>query len=496
MSIEAPMHDSEFAWHTGCCCRGFEPPLSRRDMLSRFATGLGGVALAALAARDAPAAVPGEAADPPPHHPAKARRAIQIFLQGGLSQVDSFDYKPRLADYHGQSVPGDERPQAFMGKVGLLHQAHWEFKQRGESGLWVSELFPHIAGVADELTVINSLWSGTGNHTPATYEANSGFRTLGFPAAGTWLSYALGNESDDLPTFVVLPDSRSLPTGGANNWSSGFLPARHQGVVLNTSGPAIRDLEPAAPLDPATRQARLDLLAELNRRHLEERGADDALASRIRSYELAARMQAAVPEATDLALESAETHALYGVDREECADFGRACLLARRLIERGVRFVQLWSGAAFGTEVHWDAHGSVPDNHSREAGKIDRPVAGLLADLRQRGLLDDTLVIFNTEFGRTPFAQSDADQAGPGRDHNPDVFSVWLAGAGLRHGVAYGTSDEIGWKTGERPVDVHDFHATILHLLGIDHRRLTFYHNGIQRRLTNVHGHVLEGLLA
>lgn len=471
--------------------------LSRRDLLGQFATGLSGMALASLLARDASAAaVPGEASDPPPHHPPRARRAIQIFLQGGLSQVDSFDYKPQLEKLHGKSVPGDEKPVAFMGKVGLLHKAHFAFQQRGESGLWISDLFPHLAGVADELTVIRSMWSGTGNHTPATYEANSGFRTLGFPAAGTWLSYGLGCEVDNLPTFVVLPDSRSLPTGAANNWSSGFLPSRHQGVVLNTSGPPVRDLRPVSPVDDSTQAARFAAVAELGRRHLARRGEDDGIESRLRSYELAARMQLAIPEATDLAQESAATHVLYGTDQKECTDFARACLLARRLVERGVRFVQLWSGAAFGTEVHWDAHGSVPANHRRESDKIDKPVAGLLRDLRQRGLLDDTLVVFNTEFGRTPYAESAGDQAGAGRDHNADAFSVWLAGAGLKHGIAYGTSDEIGWKAAENPVDVHDFHATILHLLGIDHTRLTFYHNGIHRRLTNVHGRVLTDLLA
>ncbi|HZL87021.1 MAG TPA: DUF1501 domain-containing protein [Pirellulaceae bacterium] len=473
------------------------PILTRRNLLGHFATGLSGIALSSLLAREsAAAAVPGEASDPPPHHPPKARRAIQIFLQGGLSQIDSFDYKPELEKLHGKPVPGEEKPVAFMGKVGLLHKAHFEFKQRGKSGLWVSDLFPHIAGIADELTVIRSMWSGTGNHTPATYEANSGFRTLGFPAAGTWLSYGLGCEVDNLPTFVVLPDSRSLPTGGANNWSAGFLPARHQGVVLNTSGPPVRDLRPASAVDDFTQAARFAAIAQLGRRHLAQRGSDDGIESRLRSYELAARMQLAIPDATNLAQESAATHALYGTDQNECADFARACLLARRLVERGVRFVQLWSGAAFGTEVHWDAHGSVPSNHRRESDKVDRPLAGLLRDLRQRGLLDDTLVIFNTEFGRTPYAESAGDQAGPGRDHNADAFSVWLAGAGLRHGIAYGTSDAIGWKAAENPVDVHDFHATILHLLGIDHTRLTFYHNGIQRRLTNVHGRVLKDILA
>ena len=478
-------------------CRGYDTPLTRRDLLSRFGTGLGGIALASLLGRDGiAAAVPGEAADPPPHHPPRASRAVQIFLQGGLSQVDSFDYKPELAKHHGKDMPGGQRPEAFMGKVGQMHQSHWEFKQRGQSGLWISELFPHLAGVADELCVIRSMWSGTGNHTPATYEANSGFRTLGFPAAGTWLSYGLGSAIDNLPTFVVLPDSRSLPTGAANNWSSGFLPARHQGVVLNTKGPAIRDLQPAAPLDARTQAARYAALEQLNRRHLAERGAEEALASRIKTYELAAKMQLAVPEATNLDDETAATYALYGLDRPESADFGRSCLLARRLLERGVRFVQLWSGAAFGSDVHWDAHESVPKNHAREAAKIDLPVAGLLRDLRRRGMLEDTLVLFNTEFGRTPYAQSDADKAGPGRDHNPEAFSVWLAGAGLQGGMAYGSSDEVGWKAAENPVSVHDFHATLFYLLGIDHKRLTYRHNGIERRLTDVHGQVLHAILA
>jgi hypothetical protein len=470
-------------------------PCSRRDLLGHFATGLGGMALAALLARDAAGSARGAAGNPLPHHPPKARRAIQIFLQGGLSQVDSFDYKPALERLHGKSVPGDTRPMGFMGKVGRLHKAHFAFRRRGKSGLWVSDLFPHLAELADELTVIRSMWSGTGNHTPATYEANSGFRTLGFPAAGAWISYGLGCEVDNLPAFVVLPDARSLPTGAANNWSGGFLPARHQGVVLHTSGPAVRNLQPASPVSAATQTARFAAVAELNRQHLARLGADDALQSRMHSYQLAARMQLAIPSATDLSKETTKVHGLYGTDRRECANFARACLLARRLVERGVRFVQLWSGAAFGSDVHWDAHGSVPNNHRREAAKIDRPVAGLLRDLRQRGLLDDTLVIFNTEFGRTPFAESAGDKAGPGRDHNPDAFTVWLAGAGLKHGISYGASDDIGWKAAEKPVDVHDFHATILHLLGIDHERLTFYHNGIQRRLTNVHGHVLTDLL-
>ncbi len=473
-------------------CSGFDAPVSRRDLLARFGTGLGGIAIAALLTREAGAAETTTAPRPAP----KAKRVVQIFCQGGLSQVDSFDHRPELVKYHGKSMPEGMRPDAFFGKVGLLHRPHWEFKQRGKSGLWISELFPHLAGVADELTLLRSMWAGIGNHTPATYEANSGFQTLGFPAAGAWIGYALGSEADNLPAFVVLPDSRSWPTGGANNWTSGFLPARHQGVVFSTQGPAIRDLEPATPTSAATQAARREALAALNRRHLAARGGEEALASRLRSYELAAKMQLAVPGAVDLGQESPETRTLYGLDRPETADFGRSCLLARRLLERGVRFVQLWSGAAFGSDQHWDAHENVPHNHAREAGRIDLPLAGLLKDLRQRQMLGDTLVIFNTEFGRTPYAQSEKDKAGTGRDHNPESFTTWLAGAGLKRGISYGSSDEVGWTAAEKPVGVHDFHATILHLLGLDHTRLTYYHNGIRRRLTNVHGEVLREILA
>jgi hypothetical protein len=457
---------------------------------------LGGIAVASLLQREAGATpVAPDAADAPPHHPARAKRVIQVFLQGGLSQVDSFDYRPELIKYHGKTMPTSEKPDPLFGKVGLLHQPHFPFRQRGQSGLWISDLFPEIAGVADELTLLRSMYSGTGNHTPATYEANTGFRALGFPTAGAWLSYGLGSEADNLPAFVVLPDSRSVPTGGANNWTSGFLPARHQGVMLSSRGPAIRDLQPASGLAGEAQRARFEALAELNRKHLAERGGEDALASRIRSYELAAKMQLAVPEAVDVEKESGPVRSLYGLDRPECAEFGRSALLARRLLERGVRFVQLWSGGAFGADQHWDAHDNVPGNHAREAKRIDRPIAGLLKDLRQRGMLDDTLVVFNTEFGRTPFAQSDADKLSTGRDHNPETFTAWLAGAGLKHGVSYGSSDEVGWKATVDPVSVYDFHATILHLLGVDHKRLTFYHNGIQRRLTDVHGRVIREIL-
>jgi hypothetical protein len=476
------------------------PLLDRRGFLSWTTSGLGGAALAGLLLRDGRAegaAIPGEAADPPPHHPPRARRAIHICLCGGLSQVDSFDYKPELERLHGRSLGASERPDVFFGQVGLLRQSDWAFRRRGRSGLWISELFPHLGQVADELTVINSMFADTSNHTPATFQENTGFRLNGFPSLGAWLSYGLGSETENLPAFVVIPDARGLPAGGSINWSNGFLPARHQGVAFRGRGDPIDDLFPSRPVAAGADRAARDLVAALNARHLARRPGDDALAARIRSYELAARMQLAVPEVTDLAGETRAIHELYGLGHPASADFGRACLLARRLLERGVRFVQLFSGGSFGNpRINWDGHENMRQNHGQEAPRIDRPVAGLLRDLRRRGMLDDTLVLFTTEFGRTPFTQSAANVVGTGRDHNQSGFSVWLAGAGLRHGLAYGATDDVGHRAVVDTVSWPDFHATVLHLLGIDHERLTFYHNGIRRRLTNVHGQVVRGVLA
>lgn len=472
---------------------------SRRDLFSFAAQGIGSAALLSLLTQQRvlqAAPLSSEAPDPPPHLPAKARRVIHITACGGVSQVDSFDHKPELAKYHGKPL-GGEKPDVFFGQVGLLRQSDWAFKQRGESGLWVSELFPHLAGVADELTVIRSMFAETSNHTPATFQEATGFRLNGFPVMGSWLSYGLGAECDDLPSYVVIPDARGLPAGGSINWTNGFLPARHQGVIMKSQGEAIADLSPARPISAATEQDSRALLAQLNAVHLQQRHGEDIFAARIKSYELAARMQLAVPQVTDLAQETIATQELYGLNREETRDFGRGCLLARRLLERGVRFVQLFSGGAFGSpRINWDGHENMQRNHGREAARIDQPLAALLQDLRQRGLLEDTLVLFTSEFGRTPFTQSADGVLGAGRDHNQYGFSVWLAGAGLKPGLAFGATDEIGMKAVENRVHWNDFHATVLHLLGIHHERLTFYHNGIQRRLTNVAGKVIEELLA
>jgi hypothetical protein len=474
--------------------------LNRRELLSWPAYGLGGAALFWLLAETGlvhGAAVRGDAADPPPHHPPRAKRAIHIFLCGGLSQVDSFDYKPELDRLHGKSLTADERPDVFFGQVGLLRRPDWVFRQRGRSGRWISDLFPNLGEVVDDLTFIHSMFAETSNHTPATFQANTGFRLNGFPTLGAWLSYGLGNESENLPAYIVIGDTRGQPAGGSINWSNGFLPARHQGVLMRSKGAAIADLNPAEEVSPRAEADNRKLLEQFNRRHLEARGGDDDLAARIRAYEMAARMQLAVPEVTALDRETATTAHMYGLERLETAEFGRSCLLARRLIERGVRFVQLFSGGAFGSpRINWDAHENVVENHGKEALRIDQPVAGLLRDLKQRGMLDDTLVIFSTEFGRTPFTQSADGILGLGRDHNQNGFTVWLAGAGLKRGFVWGATDDVGYRAVEQRTSWHDFHATVLHLLGIDHERLTFYHNGIKRRLTNVHGAVVREVLA
>ena len=464
---------------------------TRRDFLSFAASGLGAAAFLHLLARDGSAA-------PTPHHAAKAKRVIHICLIGGLSHIDSFDPKPELVKRHGKSLGAKEMPDIFFGQVGLLRKPDWEFKPRGTSGLEVSDLFPHIAGQADKLTVIRSMATDSANHTPALYLQNSGFQFSGFPSVGAWASYGLGCETDDLPAYVVLPDPRGLPNGGASIWSSGFLPAEHQGTVFGTGAVPVRDLFPTEKIAPAADADSRALLAKVNELHRARTGDEPLLTARMRSYELAAKMQLAVPVVADISKETKDTHALYGLDDKTTAPFGRNCLLARRMLERGVRFVQLFSGGpvAGAPRVSWDAHENVKENHTLEAARIDKPIAGLLEDLGRTGMLADTLVLFTTEFGRTPFSQAAGTAVGTGRDHNKYGFSVWLAGAGLKAGTAYGATDEVGWKATENPVQWYDFHATLLHLLGLDHEKLTFYHNGIHRRLTNVHGEVVRGVLS
>jgi hypothetical protein len=474
-------------------CSGYDPaPLSRRELLAQ---GLGGVALSWLLAQEA------SASDSPrrpnalsPHFVPKAKRVIQIFCTGGVSHVDTFDYKPELDRNNGKPLTGKGKIDTFFGQPGNLMATRFPFRQRGESGLWMSDLLPHLAGCADDLTFVYSVTAKTSNHTPATFQMNSGFTMNGFPCLGAWLSYGLGCESRDLPAFVVLPDPRGVPAGGAINWTQGFLPASHQGVAFGTGPDPIRDLTTPKEVSASARGAGFRLLGAMNREFQEANPGDSTLSARIHAYELAARMQASVPDAIDFQSEPEWLRRMYGLDSPETLGFGRNCLLARRLLERGVRFVQLYNGGAFGTpRINWDGHEDLVDNHTRQAAVMDQPVAALLKDLKQRGMLEDTLVLWTTEFGRTPITQG---LNARGRDHHQHVFTCWMAGAGLKPGFGYGASDEVGYYPAEKPVQIYDLHATVLHLLGLDHKRLTYYHNGIQRRLTDVHGEVIHGILA
>jgi len=476
------------------------PRLSRRDFLSQAASGLGGIALAwllneeALAESARAVSTKSPYVAKPPHFSGKAKRVVHIFAAGGVSHIDTFDYKPDLEQHHGQALTGKGKYDPFFGQPGNLMKSPWRFERRGKSGLWVSDLLPNLATCVDDITFIHSMVSKSNNHTPATFLANSGFTMNGYPSLGAWLSYGLGSENEDLPACVVLPDSRGLPAGGAINWSAGFLPATHQGAAFrtNTKEPIV-DLNTPLDVNPAAREASMALLAQMNQEFAEKNPGDTGLAARIRSYELAARMQASVPEVIDFDNESETTRRLYGLDSDASAAFGRNCLLARRLLERGVRFVQIFNGGAFGSPRITGTRTKISSRTT--TSKLRSWISRLPACSRisRRGACLMTLWLSGPEFGRTPVTQG---INGKGRDHHQLAFTCWLAGAGLKPGIGYGASDEIGFDMGENPVTTYDFHATILHLLGLDHTKLTFYHNGIQRRLTDVHGHVVKGILA
>lgn len=428
------------------------------------------------------------------HHPAKARRVIQLFMNGGVSAMDTFDYKPALERLHGQMLGPKEKPEGFTGQPGAVMKSPFEFKRHGQSGRWVSDVFPHQAKHVDEMAFLMAMTTTTNVHGLGSYKMNTGFQLPGFPCMGAWISYALGNLADNLPCFVVLPDARGLPYNQKGNFSAGFLPAKHQGTVIHAHAPQpVPDLFASPDYAFARGQADRDafaLLQKMNRRHAAEHPGDSRLEARVAAGEVAAKMQLGATEAFDLSRESEVVRRGYGLDNPVTEDFGRRCLLARRLIERGVRFVQVWSGPQ-GDVNNWDNHASIPKELPAIAASVDQPISALLSDLKARGLLHDTLVIWTTEFGRTPFAQN-----GEGRDHNGGSFVTWLAGAGVRGGVAYGQSDELGYKAAENATTPHDFHATVLHLLGIDHERLTFRNAGVDRRLTDVHGHVVTPILA
>lgn len=477
--------------------------LDRRSFLSRMTDGLGGIALTALLTdetRGNASGVPRQF-DPArpnapraPHFEAKARNVIVVLCSGALSQVDTFDFKPELIRHDGKAMPGNEKLVSFQGENGSLTKPLWKFRPRGECGKMVSDLVPHIGAMADDICFIHSLTTKSNTHGPAENVMSTGFTFDGFPSMGAWINYGLGSENDDLPAFVAIEDPRGTPQSGPNNWANGFLPASFQGTPFSSTKP-IRHLQRPGNISEVTDAAARDALRFLNEEHKARFSGDETLAARIASYELAARMQLSVPEAAGLDGEPPSIQRLYGTDSENKtkAAFAQNCILARRLVERGVRFVQLFNGAyASGGRINWDGHSKLKEQYDVHGPILDQPVAGLLADLKQRGLLESTLVVFCTEFGRMPMFQAGTY----GRDHNPFGFTSWLAGAGVKAPFSYGATDEFGFKAVEDVATVHDFHATILHLLGLDHEALTFYHNGIQRRLTDVHGKVIRGILA
>ncbi len=455
---------------------------TRRQMLWDVGGGLAGIALTQMMASGAT------------HFPAKAKNVIFIFLPGAISHIDTFDYKPELAKHHGQETKGANTITPFFGKRGAVMKSPWEFRQHGKSGKWVSDLLPHLAGCVDDLTFVHSMVTRSNSHGPALFQMSTGFIFQGFPSIGAWVSYGLGTMNANLPAFVVLPDPRGLPPGGVAHWGNGFLPASHQGVIFGDEKMPIADLRPPAAVSGQAQAATYDLLTELNQEHLGRNPGEDQLVSRIKAYELAARMQVSAPELTDIRGESEKTRAMYGLNDPVTRSYGYNCLLARRLIEKGGRCIQMYNGGHFGApRINWDAHEDLYGNHGKLALGMDQPTAALIQDLKQRGLLDETLLVWTTEFGRLPISEGLGEG---GRDHNPEGFTSFLCGAGLKRGVSYGSTDELGYRAAENPVTLYDFHATILHLLGLDHTKLTHYHNGLERRLTDVHGQVLRPLLA
>ena len=475
--------------------------MSRRSFLWQAGGGLGGIALAYLLGME------GALADEPKfgrgrpdlngglHHRAKAKRVVQLFMSGAASQVDTFDYKPALIQRNGQKFDPGGKIELFQSTPGSVMKSPWDWKQHGRCGRWVSGLLPHLAGCVDDMAFLYAMVSKSNVHGPATFMQNTGFVLPGFPSMGAWITYGLGSLNDNLPAFVVLPDMRGYPPNGPANWGAGFLPASVQGTMVRPgSQNAIVDLFPAekAFLTLQSEAEGLAILNRLNRDHQATRAGDSRLAARIASYEMAARLQLSAPEVLDLSGESEATRNLYGLDAKITEDFGRRCLIARRLLERGVRFVQVWSGADNGfPRRNWDSHEDLGRDHGMMGTSMDKPAAALIQDLKARGLLEDTIVYWTTEFGRMPCSQGSL-----GRDHNPSTFTTWLAGGGVQGGVTYGESDEWSYKAVRNPTYCYDVHATVLHLLGIDHKKLTFRHNGIDRRLTDVHGNVLTELLA
>ncbi len=473
---------------------------SRRGFLSDAATALSSIALLTMLQRDGVVASEGPIIDPAnpyapriAHYAPKAKNVIVLFCAGAVSQIETWDYKPELARRDGQAlVDGPE--VTFQGPAGNLAKPQYNFRPRGMSGKMVSDMLPHLAELTDDIAFVHSLTSKSNTHGPAENFLSTGSVLDGFPSLGAWVTYSLGSECQDLPAYVAIPDPRGVPQNGSNNWGPGFLPAAFQGTVLSSKEPVRHLTSPGLSVEKD--RATSEVLRKLNARHLARNPGDAKLTARIASYELAARMQLSMPGIMDLSNEPAHIMQMYGADdaaNANKAGFAKNCIIARRLIEQGVRFVQLFNGAyASGGELNWDGHNKLKEQYDKHAAIFDQPAAALIRDLRQRGMLEDTLVVWCTEFGRMPMFQAGA----AGRDHNPDGFTCWLTGAGVRGGVSHGATDELGWKAVENIHPLYDFNATILHLLGIDHERLTIQHNGIARRLTNVEGNVIRELLS
>ena len=481
--------------------------LSRRHFLGQTGLAMGALSLSQLLAEDNLMHFGGKAPirpliDPkrpyaprPPHFPGAAQQVLVIYCPGAVSHVDTFDYKPDLFKYHGQKPPSIP-DVTFEGPTGNIAKPFWEFEPRGETGKMVSDLLPHLAEQVDDFCFIHSLTTDTSSHPQGENFFNTGFTMEGFPSFGAWVTYALGSENSDLPAFVAINDPRGLARSGKNNFGSGFLPAAFQGTDFSAKNPPA-NLKRPENLSAMEDKRTVDLLERLNARHLELYPGDADLAARIASYELAGKMQTSVPEVMDLAGEPSSILREYGTESgsDLKREYAKNCILARRLIEKGVRVVQLFNGSdpSGGNGItNWDSHSNILKTHAMQAEIMDQPTAALIHDLKRRGLLEHTLVAWCTEFGRMPFLQAN----GTGRDHNPDTFTCFLTGAGVKQGMSYGESDEFGFKAAVNPKTVYDFNATLLHLMGLDHERLTFYHNGIERRLTHVHGHVIEAMLA
>jgi hypothetical protein len=469
---------------------------TRREFLWQAGGGFVGTALTWMLARDgffgatAAAAVPaGPLAPKESHYPAKAKACIVLFMYGGPSQVDLWDPKPELTKRNGQPIPNlDGDPLLKVRNPGTLLASSHQFSRCGQAGIEVSDLWPHLGKCVDDLAIIRSTYADSFAHGSGLLQMNTGFLRQGYPSLGSWVTYGLGTENQNLPAYVVMLDHRGGPINGPPNWTSGFMPAVYQGTQFRTTGDPILNLRPPSQVSEAQQKQQLDLLKVLDQPHARAHADNTELAARIASYELAFRMQAHAPEAVDLSRETAETKKLYGLDDPKTERFARRCLLARRLVERGVRFVQVYSGGGHNDE-NWDAHTDVNKNHELHCGETDQPIAALLTDLERRGLLDSTLVVWTGEFGRTPTGQN-----GKGRDHSPRGFTSWLAGGGVKGGQVIGATDDFGYAAVENKVHVHDLHANILHLLGLDHKLLTYFHGGRDHRLTDVSGRILPEL--